>query len=366
MSAPTLRPASTPALTLAVAVVLAAVAVGAALPTPREITAGKIDYASATAITENDVYTLGTRSDRYYTTGQKITRVSEALASFGDAFEMPGLRQVAKFASPAEGHRRVAFSIGQNLFTPANLQFATLQTDDRPYAGWLYLSTALQSRPPRKAHQTHDRLTVWGADLGVIGPWAAGKPTQDFVHRHVSHSALARGWHHQLANEPGLNLYHQSKVRHTLGDRHTLAADLIGHAGFSLGNVATYANTGAALRVGFALPDDFGADIIRSGADTTQAGGEPPSAWGAHLFGGFDVRMVGRDIFLHGNTLSRSHRVAPEVFVGDFQFGLTLNYRRIVLALSQVRRTPEFKLQGHAQAYGSIMLTIPISARRTP
>jgi hypothetical protein len=186
---------------------------------------------------------------------------------------------------------------------------------------------------------------------------------QDFVHDHISHSRRAEGWSNQIHNEPGLNLYHQTKFRWTLGDRRTFAADAIAHGGFSLGNVATYLNGGATVRAGFGLPDDFGPDIIRSGADTSQAGGDP-AKWGAHLFAGFDTRAVGRDISLDGNTFTASHHVAREVFVGDFQFGVSFTFARWILCLSQVRRTPEFKLQDHAQAYGSITLTFPLSRNR--
>lgn len=348
---------------------------------PKSLTPKKADHVSMTVISENDLYTLGTKSDRYYTTGQKFTIISGRVDTFGETFDfawakflanLPGPKASRPTAAPdrsvgpvapakpgrAEAtHLRVATSIGQNFFTPAELHTPDLQTNDRPYAGWLYASTALQARTT--APGAHARLYVWGADFGVVGPKALGKTTQDFVHDRISHSRRAQGWHHQLANEPGLNLYHQTKLRWTIGDRRTFAADAIGHAGFSLGNVATYANAGGILRLGFGLPDDFGADIIRSGADTSQAGGTPPR-WGAHLFGGFDVRIVGRDIFLGGNTFAPSHRVAHEVFVGDFQFGATLNFRGWTVAFSQARRTPEFKLQGHAQAYGSIALTFPL------
>ena len=76
------------------------------------------------------------------------------------------------------------------------------------------------------------------------------------------------------------------------------------------------------------------------------------------------MRAVGRDISLDGNTFARSHHVAREVFVGDFQFGAALTFWRWTLSLSQVRRTPEFKLQGNAQAYGSLTLSLPISDLR--
>ena len=344
----------------------------------------RVDYASATLYSENDVYLLGTRSDRYYTTGQKLTWISQRVEKFEDAFAAAWLRywaghitERARKNTASEQRRsaesvssappllppaqlRVAFSLGQNLFTPANIHTPVAQLNDRPYAAWTYFSTALQARSTSTGPRAW--LSVWGADLGMIGPAALGKQVQDLVHDSRARPRAA-GWHHQLANEPGLNLFHQAKLRWFTGQRHGFGADAIGHAGFSLGNVSTYANAGATLRLGLGLPDDFGPDVIRSGADTSQAGGTPPP-WGAHVFGGFDTRLVGRDISLDGNTFARSQRVTREVLVGDFQFGLSLTFRRWTLCLSQVRRTPEFKLQDHAQAYGSFTLTLPFSRGR--
>lgn len=347
-------------------------------------TTKRVDFESSTVFTENDRYTLGTDSDRYYTTGQKFTWISGRVGKFEEAFRAAWARYFAGLATrkaetksdrenqkdvarplpsrtPPGLQMRAAISLGQSMFTPAELRTSDLQPDDRPYAAWLYLSAALQARSISDG--ARDWLSVWGADAGLVGPAALGKPIQDFAHDRISHSDRAKGWHHQLHNEPGLNLCHQTKIRWTIGRRERWAADTVAHAGFSLGNVATYANLGGAVRLGYGLPDDFGADIIRSGADTSQAGGNP-APWGAHFFAGFDVRAVGRDISLDGNTFVASHHVAREVFVGDFQFGAAFTFRRWTLCFSQIRRTPEFKLQGHAQAYGSIALTVPLSRSR--
>lgn len=344
------------------------------------VEAESVDYVSATLFSENDLYTIGTESDRYYTTGQKLTVISGRIPRFEDAFQVRWAKWLARKATEQAERKdnseaakkgslaryelpvqmRAAFSVGQNMFTPAALHTPDLQVEDRPYAAWLYLSVALQARSVSTGSRAW--LSVWGADAGVVGPAALGKEVQDFVHDHISKSRRALGWSHQLRNEPGLNLFQQSKVRWFYGERNQLGFDVISHAGFSVGNIATYLNAGGVLRFGYGLPDDFGTDVIRSGADTSQAGGKP-APWGVHAFGGFDLRAVGRDISLDGNTFTASHHVAREVLVGDFQFGLTLNCGRAKICLSQVRRTPQFKRQGHAQAYGSLTVTFPISSR---
>lgn len=234
--------------------------------------------------------------------------------------------------------------------------------DDRPYAAWLYLGVALQARSTLEGQWA--KLSVWHVDLGVVGPAALGKEVQDFVHDNISGSARAQGWAHQLQNEPGFNFVYQHRIRWSPeASEEGRNFDAIGQAGFSLGNVATFANLGFTLRGGFHLPDDFGNDIIRPGSETSQVGGREPK-WGALVFAGAGGRAVARDIFLDGNTFRASHSVAKEVWVADFNFGVTVNYRGWVLTVAQVFRTPEFKAQKGPQVYGAATLTVPFGRGR--
>ena len=357
---------------------LAVAAARAAAPDVPATVEKPTDYNSVTVYTENDLYALGSATDRYYTTGQKLTVITEELRDFEQEFRRAWTKHLARMASKkaaqntavpqsmpprrsdeaprAPTQYRVTYSLGQNLYTPANTQVPGLIADDRPYAGWLYISVGLQARS--RAAGRLARLSDWEVDAGVVGPASFAKQTQDWVHNNISHSLLAQGWANQLRNEPGLNLVYQHKLRWFFGERDGFAFDAITHSGFSLGNVATYLNGGFALRAGFGLPDDFGADIIRAGADTSQAGGHP-SRWGCNVFAACDGRAVARDIFLDGNTFVSSHHVARKDFVADLQYGLTLNFDRFKLTCSQVYRTLEFKTQSGVQHYGSITLTFP-------
>lgn len=343
------------------------------------------DYRSCTLYTENDVYVVGSGTDRYYTTGQKVTVITTELAGFEEAFRQRWMKFLARKATekaeqntavrqrparspnaaPAVVARgtqyRVATTFGHNIYTPADITTSRLIPEDRPYAGWLYLGVALQARSTDEGPIA--RLSVWHVDVGVVGPGALGQQVQDFVHDNISESARAEGWAHQLHNEPGLNLVYQHKVRwFPTRVRDNWGFDAVGHGGFSLGNVATFANAGLGLRVGYGLPDDFGDDPIRPGSDSSQVGGTDPK-WGAHVFAGCDVRAVARDIFLDGNTFRASHRVDRENTVIDFHFGIAVNHERWKLTLTQVLRTPEFKNQNQAQAYGSVTLTFPLGRR---
>lgn len=340
--------------------------------------------SSLTFYSENDLYVAGTSTDRYYTTGQKATLVSEELDGFEEWFRQRWAQALAELATEKAGRNtqvkqmpqdpgprmersdqptqyRVALTLGHNIYTPEDIKNPDPIADDRPYAAWLYFGLALQARSTLEG--TWAKLSVWHVDLGMVGPAALGKEVQDFVHDHISGSPRAQGWAHQLRNEPGFNFVYQHKIRWSPDPAERgRNFDAIGHAGFSVGNVATFANVGFTLRAGFHLPDDFGNDLIRPGSETSQLGGHEPR-WGVHAFTGADVRAVGRDIFLDGNMFRESGSVAKNAVVANYSFGVTANYRGSVLTVAQVFRTPEFKAQKGPQVYGAVTLTVPFGRR---
>jgi hypothetical protein len=322
-----------------------------------------VDFESFTVFTESDLYTLGTESDRYCTIGQKFTWISDRLDKFVAAFESARTNfyperatKNARAKDDAEKKKaaalqlRAAVSFGQNMFTPADLRATTLQPDDRPYAAWIYLSAALQARSVSAPGSRRDWLTVWGADAGLVGPAALGKPIQDFVHdRNLA----------QPARPPLAPPVAQRTRPQPLPPDQTPPSR----------------RPPPRLRRRRHRPRRLLARQRRHLRQPRRR--RPPRLRPArqfrrryhplrrrHLAGRRQPRAVGRDISLDGNMFTASHHVAREVFAGDFQFGLAVTLARWTLCLSQVRLTPELKLQGHAQAYGSITLTFPISAIR--
>ncbi len=150
-----------------------------------------------TVIEEND---LVVDTDRHYTQGIKLSYLHEdgylPLGSgwLNDALPKPGLvPEAAKFG----------YSIGQNIYTPGNINTQQLLANDRPYAGWLYLGFILQRRG--KSFGDHPTLEDIELELGVVGPASLADRAQTWVHE-IRGSGKPLGWEHQLKNEPGLRL----------------------------------------------------------------------------------------------------------------------------------------------------------------
>jgi len=72
------------------------------------------------------------------------------------------------------------------------------------------------------------------------------------------------GWDYQLRNEPIFNFVyeHRRQCRLFQGDS-GFGADVIPVAGAMLGNVLIQAQANAQFRVGYHVPDDFGAILLR-------------------------------------------------------------------------------------------------------
>ncbi len=293
---------------------------------------------------ENDA--LGSDlSDRHYTNGMLLSYQtgSNRVWSWLD-----GWARRHFFRNP-EVRLHASLAVGQNLYTPENIKTAELVTDDRPYAGWLYVDLGLVGL-------TDEVLRTLQVSVGVVGPAAGGEALQKWLHE-VIDSPDPVGWHNQLNNELALMLVFEQKWRNIrragpLG----LDYDLSPHVSAALGNVFTYGGVGGTIRLGQNLQRDLGPPRIQPappGAGYFVPGG----GFGWYFFAGVDGRLMLQNIFLDGNTFSDSHRVDKEFLVGDVLAGVAISDFGLRLGLTYVLRSREFKGQHSPDNFGSITLS---------
>lgn len=337
-----------------------------------------------TARLENDLFT-GT--DQNYTSGVGFTLVS---------YDSPGrLRtdclpapirlhaQLIQFMNPAfwadAGNSAVTQNLvvkfGQSMYTPEDYSGTDLITDDRPYAGLLYMGLAWNRRTPLKK-TGQEMLDTREITLGVIGPWSLAEQSQNVVHDAIGADRFM-GWDHQLENEPAIQLALDRKFKAYRGAGAIIpgySGDVIRSLGLRLGNIETSASLGIEGRVGWNLPNDFGSYPIRPGAEN-----RPPSSAslhgedntiptatrprpGVHLFGLLEAKAVAWDFSLDGNLFRSSHSVTRRPWVAQAAVGVSaqgiLAGRGYRLAVMRVYRTREFDEQRTDQAYGSIALSV--------
>lgn len=310
-----------------------------------------------TFIFENDLFG---DTDQQYTNGIQIGWLSPDLTHYADADRVPDwLLRIAlrlPFINAPNRQHNVGITFGQQIFTPADTTVSTLIRDDRPYAGWLYTGVSFISK-------TEHQLDTLEIQAGVIGPWSLAEEAQNLVHR-IRDLPTANGWTNQLKNEPGLEFIYEKKTRlFRSANSRGWGYDLISHSGGAAGNVATYVNAGAEVRIGWNLPADYGTSLIKPGGDTNAPSSvnDPrlrnSDRYGAHLFAGVSGRLVLRDIFLDGNTIRESHDVEKEWWVGDLVVGASVTLYQLKFSYTQAFRTREFEHQPSNHNFGSVTMS---------
>lgn len=293
-------------------------------------------------------------TDRHYTTGMRINWVSDG-ATDSPLWAKNLLDQIYPLADLRAG--RVGLALGHNIYTPEDTAASALSIDDRPYAGWLYGGISAHAETRRTiGGRTLDTLDTVELDIGVVGPMALGEEVQNNFHELINVSR-SNGWRHQLENEPAVLFIAERRWRPAPLSVGSLTADIIPHAGVSLGNVMTLANAGATVRIGQDLGVDYGPPHVRPTLSGLAAvAGGTDFAW--YLFAGAEGRFVAHNIFLDGNTFADSHSVDKKPFVADIQAGAAIVVHDIRLAFTHVFRTREFEGQRRADRYGAISLSV--------
>lgn len=311
------------------------------------------DAGRVTLTEENDSIVFPT--DRYYTQGLEIAYLGPDVAAesfWAEPFD--GLAAIGVFGSGAETARRYQVIFGQSIFSPEDTGAEDPDPDDRPYAGWTYGGIGLVTDTDRR------RLDHVEFLIGIVGPAAQGRPTQNDWHQFIGVDT-ADGWDRQIHNEPGLLLTYERKYRLIQPIGGGFAIDAIPEAGITLGNVMTYGEVSSLLRVGRNLEADYGPNRIRPSLSGTSYfnGAYLEDPFGIYIYVGAQGRAVARNIFLDGNSYRDSRAVDKEHFVGDIVGGVALFWSNAVkLDAGFTYRTLEFDGQDEAAKFANVNLTV--------
>ncbi len=306
---------------------------------------------------ENDLFT-GT--DRFYTNGVKLSWSSADLEKFADTPYASGLLPLIDhipFINSSSYQKNLAFSVGQNIYTPDDTESTERLENDRPYAGWLYLGLGFIW----KNAAVRNSLAI---NIGVVGSWSYAEEAQRLVHE-TRGLAVPRGWDNQLHNELGVVAVYERTWRWPRHERRVgLDWELLPHVGAAVGNVATYANLGGEFRVGLNLPDDFGTAGIGPAATTStpvergQTAERARFDLGLYVFARADGRAVAHNIFIDGNTFGSSASAERKPLVADLSVGTSLNLHNTKITYAVTYRSEEFEAQKEGQLFGSVTLNL--------
>jgi hypothetical protein len=242
--------------------------------------------------------------------------------------------------------RQTSYFLEQGAYTPEgdNKSITTVVADDRPYAGYLKLGCRITARKTNGTNQIVDTLDL---TAGLIGPASLASWVQEKAHSAGGIDSVA-GWDNQLDNEPIVNIDYERQFRSIHKFVGSIMAEFSPHVGVGLGNMFIYASSGLMVRIGSGLDKDYGGprqSLHLSGLSFYQPA---ISCCRWDIFAGLEASVIGRNIFLDGNTFSSSHSVDKEYFVIDTMVGGSVTYKTFRIILTLVDRTEEFTLQeGH-------------------
>lgn len=302
------------------------------------------DYSFLTITVENDLF--GSGKDEHYTSGIRLTY-------FDDHIDPPAIIRNLSLAVPffeINDTTRIYYSLGQNLYTPENIVTSVPDPTDRPYAAFLYGSVGYTTLAEN--HIDDVELT-----LGVVGPAAAGKQTQTFVHRLIG-SDIPLGWEHQLNNEPAFIIAYQRSWPEAFAlDLDPVLFRVAPHAGITLGNIYDYVAAGVTLQwVPTRHPWQTPPARVRPAIPGSGYFAIPRNEFSWSFFAGIEGRAVARNIFLDGNTFSNSPSVDKNSGVLDASAGFTLTWGWAQVAYTLNWRSDEFQQQGDNSLFGSVSL----------
>ncbi len=297
---------------------------------------------SISIATENDVYFEPfVNTDRFYTAGHSISYLSP---EYADSW----LNNVAIFSHLyGKNFARFGVKLTQELYTPDDkykYDF-TPPTRDILFGAALYASAEFISR-------TRDFAEQISLDLGVIGPLALGRQAQNGIHK-LTNNRQARGWDYQLKNEPLVNLHYGIIYRWVFIEDFF---DILPWASFSLGNANVSISAGAKMRIGYGLRNDFGYQKVKSRFAQIIA----DDGFKIYAFFGAQGSLVGRDIFIEGNTgkngRKSSVRIKHELYA--FEAGAMVGYKYFSIGYVWSNESPRFKEQRGQHKYGSLRIEI--------
>lgn len=312
------------------------------------------DSSRITAIEENDSILFD--SDRYYTQGLQFSYLGSDLHPGSDwnaPFNFMSNNLSLFPSDAATKSRRYEILFGQQIYTPDNIHINPPDSDDRPYAGWLYTGVGMIQDTNRRELDHLELL------IGVVGPAALGRQAQNDWHQFIGVQQAA-GWDAQLHNEPGVMISYEHKWRllQPLGSGY--AVDFIPEVGGTVGNVMTYGEISAMMRFGRNLEADYGPQRIRPSLSGTSYFNADylDGPFGFYFYLGAQGRAVARNIFLDGNSFQDSANVDKKVFVGDLSGGLSLFWSNAAkLDMNVTYRSKEFNDQEKDFKYAGFNLS---------
>nr|WP_068893278.1 lipid A deacylase LpxR family protein [Pedobacter panaciterrae] len=280
---------------------------------------------------DNDSY-LAQGSDRYYTNGLFI--------NYRRAMDQSKLK---------DGLEKKIYEIsaGQKMYNPISGYAPDPAKQDRPFAGYLYVSGALSWL------HANESVLKTSVEIGTTGPNSLAEDGQELLHNTVGFYKLD-GWQYQIKNELAINLSTQyTKLLHRTSSN---AVDFSFDGYANVGTTFSGAGAGILFRAG-------GINQLFNSAYTNAVIGNNAKTKALvkreiFFYAKPQLNFVAYDATVQGSMFNNNSPVTfgvkPIVFAQ--QIGFNYSSQRFTFDFGMLFKTKEIKSTAKAHQYGSISM----------
>jgi hypothetical protein len=304
---------------------------------------------------DNDAFDFwripGQRSDDQYTSGVRLVFEASRAPWWG--------HHVARRLAPCTGFESAeraclssSITLGQDMYTP-RLDREPYRIPDweneRPFAGWLYLSGAA------RIVSEYEKRTLDVA-IGVTGPPSMAELSQTLAHALSGvYTEPPKGWETQVGFEPGVIVGAEESRLLTARIGGKRVFDVAPYAGVMLGNIYTKASAGLRSRIGWNMSHPWRPE-----------GSHPKGGFELYATAGARGDYVARDISLDGNSAHPTRRVERVPWVSEYEFGAGAKRQAFFAAFRAVTRSREYLTGPRAHTYSSLAIGIQMIPAHRP
>jgi len=293
---------------------------------------GNTEAISSIAFTiENDGII---RKDQGYTSGMFLSYNPHANYSIKNSAPY-GIKHLASLLSLNDQYLQAwQVSIGQQIWTPVDIEITDEQEDSRPYAGLLFLKTNFFELSPRLTHK-------YTFMLGRVGPGSYAEKTQRWLHDLIG-SESPLGWDKQINNHW---VYMLGIERQRLLSRTDVGAnygyDLSWTARANIGNYKSEVALGVFYRWGISLSESFGSVGFTPG-NYLDASVLSSSTSGSFVYLGVEGRYRFNDITIDGDRPEHIYNIAIENLQSSVISGITYYHKNYGISFNLAFSSPEY------------------------
>ncbi len=280
---------------------------------------------------DNDAY-LFYGQDRYYTNGLFL--------NFRHAIDQQKLNNHLEKIT-------YEISIGQKIYNPISGYRPKIETQDRPFAGYLYAGASVN------LFYKKESSLKFGLELGTIGPDALGEDAQKLLHKLVGFYEI-KGWEYQIKNEKAINL--STQFTKLLGRSSIYKSDFSLESYANVGTTFSGAGIGMLFRSGNfnqLFNSSYTNSLISNNSKTEKLVKNE-----LFFYAKPQLNYIAYDATIQGSMFNNksplTFNIKPLVFVQ--QIGFNYSSPRYTFDFSLYFKSKEVKSKAKAHQYGSISM----------